>query len=403
MIHIATALLSAGPLQESFFEAVKKAGRHACLQALYTCLAEGADVNAKRGIGLTALHWAAWKNPDPAAVRAVTAALVAEGADVRAKDQQGAERLHWAGWNNNAEAATAAVLALVAAGADLRARCKDGAEPRPLHTAALCGNAAGAAAAVQALVAAGADVRAKDRDSDEPQHAAQNSNAEAAAMAVQALVAAGADVRARRNDGAEPLHRAALNGNGVAANAAVQALVTAGAAVRARDKHGSEPLHAAAMNNKPAAAVMAARALLEAGACRTAVNRDGCPPWLLVLERPDAAQCGQLLQLLLPPGELHLSSPALQRLAVAAGALPAGAGSRLLAAVIHQLLSPSQPAGAEAQNRKCVVCWDAPRSVALLPCGHLALCARCAERQDVRERCPVCRNVCTGTVTIYHP
>jgi hypothetical protein len=57
------------------------------------------------------------------------------------------------------------------------------------------------------------------------------------------------------------------------------------------------------------------------------------------------------------------------------------------------------------QLQVCVVCMDAPRSVLLLPCKHLALCQGCCEemqqpaqrrgRSAARQRtaieCPVCR------------
>eukprot|EP00775_Hariotina_reticulata_P007565 gene7565-7772_t len=48
----------------------------------------------------------------------------------------------------------------------------------------------------------------------------------------------------------------------------------------------------------------------------------------------------------------------------------------------------------------CVVCLDAPRSVLLLPCKHLALCEECSQSLQASSRdkgtgsgscCPVCR------------
>ena len=102
---------------------------------------------------------------------------------------------------------------------------------------------------MRALLAAGADVRAKDNDGREPLHAAAgNQNADAAAAAVQALASAGGDVLAKTNLGSEPLHVAVINGNAEAAAAAVTALVAAGADLNASAANGCRPLHLTAGN-----------------------------------------------------------------------------------------------------------------------------------------------------------
>ena len=53
---------------------------------------------------------------------------------------------------------------------------------------------------------------------------------------------------------------------------------------------------------------------------------------------------------------------------------------------------PSSPSSIdnEKENQLCVVCIDSPRSHILVPCGHVCLCAACAER-EVWDECPVCR------------
>jgi len=55
------------------------------------------------------------------------------------------------------------------------------------------------------------------------------------------------------------------------------------------------------------------------------------------------------------------------------------------------------------RNGCCVVCMDAPRDCAVMPCGHVCLCSQClpsfqaASLGDVDEgdtsvgRCPICR------------
>ena len=93
----------------------------------------GADGNVK-WLGRSALQWAVYRNPDAAAVTAAVQALVAAGADVRAKDSSGQEPLHLAAVNPCTDAAAAAVQALVDAGADLNASAADG--RRPLHLTA---------------------------------------------------------------------------------------------------------------------------------------------------------------------------------------------------------------------------------------------------------------------------
>jgi hypothetical protein len=90
--------------------------RRACLAALYSCLAAGADVNASDSRGCTALQLAAGNQNAAAASKAICM-LVEEGADVRAKcPNSGLEALHIVAGNsrNPMAAAAAAVQALVA-------------------------------------------------------------------------------------------------------------------------------------------------------------------------------------------------------------------------------------------------------------------------------------------------
>ena len=55
---------------------------------------------------------------------------------------------------------------------------------------------------------------------------------------------------------------------------------------------------------------------------------------------------------------------------------------------------------------ECVVCVDEPATLAALPCGHLCLCATCAENlprdgAGGSRRCPICRNAIAQTQRIY--
>jgi len=101
--------------------------------------------------------------------------------------------------------------ALVAAGADLRARNRRGAEP--LHAASVGSPGAdwwdprAQAATIAWLIAAGADPNAVDMDGVTPLHRAVRTRS---AAAVEALLAGGADATRRNDGGSTPLRLARL-------------------------------------------------------------------------------------------------------------------------------------------------------------------------------------------------
>jgi hypothetical protein len=44
------------------------------------------------------------------------------------------------------------------------------------------------------------------------------------------------------------------------------------------------------------------------------------------------------------------------------------------------------------EETMCVVCFDAPKQYAMLPCLHTCACEACAQQLlQVHHRCPVCR------------
>jgi len=47
----------------------------------------------------------------------------------------------------------------------------------------------------------------------------------------------------------------------------------------------------------------------------------------------------------------------------------------------------------------CVICQDAPKSMAFIPCGHFCVCEKCS--QEI-SHCPVCRSDCQTKIRIYH-
>jgi ankyrin repeat protein len=103
----------------------------------------------------------------------------------------------------------------------------------------------------RALIAAGADIRARNRLGDEPLHAAavgmpgsRNWNPAAQAATIACLVEAGADRNAADKFGVTPLHRAVRT----RCASAVRALLEAGADVNCRNRNGSTPLGLATRN-----------------------------------------------------------------------------------------------------------------------------------------------------------
>lgn len=145
-------------------------------------------------------------------------ALLANGADVRAAQGDGMTALHWAAYHGNADLAGA----VLGAGADVAATTRIGAYT-PLHLAARIGSGS----VVRLLLEAGADPSAASQDVGGalPIHFAAEAGG---ADAIDALVAHGADVDARESAwGQTPLIFAASAGR----TDAVTALLAHGADV----------------------------------------------------------------------------------------------------------------------------------------------------------------------------
>lgn len=49
--------------------------------------------------------------------------------------------------------------------------------------------------------------------------------------------------------------------------------------------------------------------------------------------------------------------------------------------------------------QQCLVCYQNPREIILLPCGHVCLCLDCSER--INDLCPVCRGKVQTKATAY--
>ena len=91
--------------------ALHKAASDGNIEAVKQHLASGTDVNAKGGLGLTPLHFAAGFSRGGVG-KEIAELLIANGADVNAKDEDGKTSLDWATHpdNPNASAETADLL-----------------------------------------------------------------------------------------------------------------------------------------------------------------------------------------------------------------------------------------------------------------------------------------------------
>ena len=193
-----------------FFEA---AGR-GDMPAVKRFIADGVDVNAKRGDGTTALYVASYYGH-----REVVELLLADGANVNVNDKGGATALHAASQEDHREV----VEALLAKGADINAKTNNGLTA--LHIALKNGFSDVA----QLLLAKGADVNVKGKEGETALHiAAKNGNGEV----VELLLAKGADVNAKTNiTGTTALHDASYYGH----KEIVELLLAKGADINAKE------------------------------------------------------------------------------------------------------------------------------------------------------------------------
>jgi hypothetical protein len=68
------------------------------------------------------------------------------------------------------------------------------------------------------------------------------------------------------------------------------------------------------------------------------------------------------------------------------------------------VVPPAAPAPhPDAEETMCVVCFDAPKDHIIVPCGHMCVCASCAEQltKTRTPTCPVCREPIRETMKVF--
>jgi len=160
-----------------------------------TLLDARADVNAAQVDGMTALHWAVYRDDVEMA-----GLLVRSGAKVNAVNRYGVPPLSLACTNGNPDL----VALLLGAGADANASLPGG------ETVLMTAARTGSLEAVKALLAKGANPNAKELNEQTPLMWAA---AEGHTAIAQALIASGADIRATLTSGFTPLFFAVREGH----------------------------------------------------------------------------------------------------------------------------------------------------------------------------------------------
>jgi ankyrin repeat protein len=233
-------------------------GDHAAVRALIT---QGADVNAPRVDGTTALHAASHADH-----LEIVDSLLDAGANPSAKDRYGVTPLYLACVNGSADV----IRRLLEAGAD--ANEVDPGGETPLMTAARTG----APAALRVLLERGARVDA--REPEYSQTALMIAVRENHEEAVRILLAAGASPNAQTRTGPTPAFVPPCKGTGCGSEGVgINRGGLPDRGRRAEVKGGMTPLLYAARDGRPAAA----RQLLDAGADVELADANGIRPLLM--------------------------------------------------------------------------------------------------------------------------
>jgi len=192
---VAVLAISAGALNAAEMSRVASLAEHGEWSALSEVVAEGSEVNEAQVDGMTALHWAVWRDE----VDAVKT-LLAKGAVATAANRYGVTPLSLTCENGNGEIAEL----LLAAGADANGTLAGG------ETALITASRTGKIEVVRALISHGADIDARQRKQQTALHWAAH---EGHADVVQLLISMGADQYRRLNSNFTPWLLAARQGH----------------------------------------------------------------------------------------------------------------------------------------------------------------------------------------------
>jgi len=188
-------VISAGTLSAAEMSRVASLAEHGEWSTLSEVVAAGSDVNEAQVDGMTALHWAVWRDE----VDAVKT-LLEKGAVATAANRYGVTPLSITCENGNGEIAKL----LLAAGADANVTLAGG------ETALITASRTGKIEVVRALISHGADIDALQRKQQTALHWAAH---EGHADVVQLLISMGADQYRRLNSNFTPWLLAARQGH----------------------------------------------------------------------------------------------------------------------------------------------------------------------------------------------
>ncbi|PRW59361.1 mitochondrial ubiquitin ligase activator of NFKB 1 [Chlorella sorokiniana] len=218
----------------------------------------------------------------------------------------------------------------------------------------------------------------------------------------------------KEHDGGTPLHFSIAADN----YKCFLALLSAGVDAKAAAKSGLTPLqmllgrlarwnswNAYSAQDRKAAeeGVLAIAQLMRAGA-----KLGACPLHLVAENASDSNLATKLIHALLEVGADPLETNASGELAISVAARNRNdAGKAVLLVLVSAVaeLCEKEKKEREAEKQKqeaaqtCIICNDAPRTHAFLPCGHFAFCEACAEASAAK--CPVCRKKPRSTQTIH--
>lgn len=209
----------------------------------------------------------------------------------------------------------------------------------------------------------------------------------------------------KEHDRGTPLHFAIAAGN----YKCFPALLSAGVDATAAAKNGLTPLRmllgrlAGAWNTNDKDRKATKEGVLAIGA-----KLGACSLHLVAEKACDSGVAKTLIRALLDAGADPMEADASGELAINVAARnSSSAGKEVLLALANAVAERCEKEKKERQAEQqkqeaaqtCIICNDAPRTHAFLPCGHFAFCEGCAKASA--DKCPICRKKPRATQTIH--